>query len=306
MERLKVLHVSVVQHDEVRDLLALLGASDEFEVHQVAFDEFNSVKWRTLGGYCAVVFGISDGYCGHCGPLSSQAGAALKRFVADGGGVLWTHDTLSVFGDQVEICGFWPGGGEQQVPMTVASVRVLRPEHQAVQWPNPLPTGSSILPKSANTTGSYSHPPIGLEAASAEIIIDHNTESSGAHNYYLTVHSYRNGRAVLQEIGHAEMDRNEQWETSLFVNLLYWVCSVDRSTIDHSDASKHLHPQPIVPRAVLGPFERLVLSASLAIAVAALLLHFLDAEYILGAIANLAISVIAGFIVWWVTGRHNA
>jgi len=88
MGRPKILHVSEARNDEVRQILASVGEADNFEVRQVAFRDFSSVEWRSLSAYTAVVFGISDGYCGRSGPLSSQGAAALTRFVAEGGGVL--------------------------------------------------------------------------------------------------------------------------------------------------------------------------------------------------------------------------
>ncbi len=178
MVQLRILHVTEARNDEVRQILASLGEPDRFEVRQVMFGDFSSVEWRSLSGYTAVVFGISDGYCGRIGLLSSQATATLIRFVAEGGGVLWTHDTLAACPDLFEMSGFRPVEAKRKVPMDVGTVRILRPEHQAIQRPYPIAAASSVLTKGAHTTGSYSHPPVGLEATAAQILIDHNVDTS--------------------------------------------------------------------------------------------------------------------------------
>jgi hypothetical protein len=183
MVRPKILHVTEARNDEVRQILDTLGGVDRFDVRQVGFDEFSSVGWRALSSYAAVVFGISDGYCARSGTLSSQATAALIRFVSAGGGALLTHDTLPALPGLFEASGFPAGEGKHRVPMNVSTARILKAEHQAIQWPYPIAAVSPMLEKGAHTTGSYCHPSRGIEAATAEIVIDHNTDPSGRHNY---------------------------------------------------------------------------------------------------------------------------
>ncbi len=306
MVRPKILHVTETSNDEVRQILGSLGEADRFDVHQVAFHDFSSVGWRALNSCAAVVFGISDGYYVRSGKLSSQATAALIRFVGEGGGVLLTHDTLPALPDLFETSGFHAREGMRRVPLTVSAVRILKPQHQAMQWPYPVAAAPAIREKGAHTTGSYSHPPPGIEAAAADILIDHNTDPSGPHNYYLAVNSYGQGRVALLEIGHAEIERFAGWETRLFVDVLCWVCSVRPPGSDDEKEGKENGAVPSARRAVLGAVERLALSASLTVGTAALLLHFLDRKHILGAAANLVISVVAGFIVWWVTRTRES
>ena len=234
--------MSVTQKNEVRQILDSVGESDRFEVHQVSFDDFSSVDWRLLSNYKGVVFGVSDGYYGHFQGLSAPAVGALARFVTEGGGLLWTHDTLADLRDLAEISGFRNGSGSDRVPMTVDSVRILRTDHPVLRWPYQTGLQSRILQKGAHSTGTYSHPPVALEAASAQILIDHNIQPSGPHNYYLTVHTHGSGRVALFEVGHAETERLALFEAVAGQRLVLGVChGGSRSSCRSKEAASRLY-----------------------------------------------------------------
>lgn len=299
MERAKILQVSVAQGNELRRILAALGETDSFDVRQVGFSEFGTHEWRSLTGYTVVVFGISDGYCGHSGRLSEAASSALTKYVKDGGSVLWTHDTLQTQPDLFGISGFRPAQAAPEVSMWVDSVRILNHHHQVMESPYPIGDASSILKKGAHSTGSYSHPPMNLEAAAADILIDHNIEPAGPHNYFLTVASCGRGRIALLDVGHAEIENMATWEKRLLANVLHWLGPSSAQVRETRIGSA---PQG----AGLGSFERFALSASLTIATAALLLHFVDRRSIGNLAAGLITSVVGGFIIWWVMRPHDS
>lgn len=139
-----------------------------------------------------------------------------------------------------------------------------------------------------------------MQVQNAEIIIDHNSEPSGANNFYLTTHNFGKGRVVDLEIGHAEFERFGVFEKAIFINSLYWVCGFfSKSYGKDTELVRHMSIENRANRRI----ERLLLSISLTVGIAAFLLHFLNFKDILYVIMNFGISFSAGIFVWIITGK---
>ncbi|UCF07643.1 MAG: hypothetical protein JSW28_08355, partial [Thermoplasmata archaeon] len=97
IERLNVLHVSVWQHDEVQMIIDYTGADDTFEVTQVGLSDFNAGTPSDLSSFDAILFGLSNGFEGNSVPIGRTS--ELKDYVYNGGGIIWTHDSLELTWD---------------------------------------------------------------------------------------------------------------------------------------------------------------------------------------------------------------
>ncbi|UCH97425.1 MAG: DUF5057 domain-containing protein [Candidatus Aminicenantes bacterium] len=300
MEKHKILHVSVLEKGEVKSILDDMNERENFYLEEVSFSEFASLFWRSLKDYHVIVFGISDAYEYHISDLSQEAIAGIKKFVNDGGGIIWTHDTLAKFKELYEMSGFKASTPGKAIGMFSDGIRILNPGHDIIQGPYPTSKRSRIEKKTSHSSGSFSHTPVGMQVQNAEIIIDHNSESSGVNNFYLTSYNFGKGRVVALEIGHAEFERFGGFEKAIFINSLYWVCGFFLKS--YGKDTKLIRSMSTENRANRR-IERLLLSISLTVGIASLLLHFLDFKDILYVIVNFCISFSAGIFVWILTGK---
>jgi hypothetical protein len=91
---LEVLHVYTCNEDanEVRRTLDLTELAHLFSVTRVRQGDFNTGSPADLSAFDAIVLGMSDGWA-H-GDRLVERRDELKEYVAGGGGIVWTHDSL--------------------------------------------------------------------------------------------------------------------------------------------------------------------------------------------------------------------
>jgi len=212
-EKIKVLHVSVAMQNEVQQTIDAAGATDDFTVTQVSLGDFTAGAPANLAEYDVVVFGISDSYeeGASYGPISRTS--ELKEYVKNGGGIVFTHDSLEGNGypDLEEIAGVdnvgaaWSQGSE---------VKIVQ-EHEILHNLFEIGNVGDLKPVDAtHTTGG--------QITTASPIIRFSNAGEEPTNFYLTTHEYGLGRAVVNEIGHSYPKIAGTEESQIFCNSLYW------------------------------------------------------------------------------------
>jgi hypothetical protein len=88
---LRVLHIYSCWDNETEGIIKIAGATTLFDVNAVRLPDFKDGTPPNLFEFDVVTFGISDCYDGTCniGRL-----AELRTYVENGGGIVWTHDSL--------------------------------------------------------------------------------------------------------------------------------------------------------------------------------------------------------------------
>ncbi|MEM3382806.1 MAG: hypothetical protein QW698_02005 [Nitrososphaerales archaeon] len=233
----KVLHVSVFKQNEVQKIINNVGASSLFTITQVGLDEFNNGNPSELSVYDVIIFGIND-----WGEVAQNRGrqigrlSELEAYVKNGGGIVWTHDTLELW---------WDYGDLIEEPAGVNSVDISNTNQERV-WYNSVEivADHEILhyPYEIGNVGNvievpYTHTNGGRVKTATVIIKGHGAsyepKATDSNNFYLTVHEYGKGRVVIQEIGHSTI---KEYNPSIFnmpsiqecrilVNSLYWAAS---------------------------------------------------------------------------------
>lgn len=224
---IRVLHVSVKMADEVEHVLQIAGASALFTVEQISLADFNAGQPGDLDGFDVVVFGISDGYEGSVDPEIPFEPAELPRleaYVARGGGIVWTHDTLDCgadLGEPVEE----PAGVDHTNSREIggSSLRFVEQDHAILHAPfkiSPLTPGEFGV-RETHTAGGV--------VTSAIVIASFHDERRFSYNFYLTVNEYGAGRVVVNEMGRSFWEAETYhttwpniYEAQLFANCLYW------------------------------------------------------------------------------------
>jgi parallel beta-helix repeat protein len=237
---IKVLHVSTNLNNEIQRMIADTSVSDMFEVTQVSLTTFNLDTPASLSDYDVIVFGVNDcgefygSYSGIYGRLSE-----LYDYVNEGGGIVWTHDTLEYFneyGSNVED----PAGVDNThtvswIGQFIPYIRIKQ-DHPVLHTPFEIGSVGSLIPKTLHPSSpdGYPHTSWG-QVTSAQIIIEHDT-TSALNNFYLTVNEFGYGRVVVCENGHsmgytgAGLESTK--ENQIFVNALYWAAN---KTVRHMD-----------------------------------------------------------------------
>lgn len=234
IEKISVLHVSVFQQNEVERIVENVGASNLFQIEQVGLEEFNNGYPSQLSGYDVIIFGIND-----WGEVAGDRERRIQRldeleiYVQNGGGIVWTHDTLELwwdYGDAIEI----PAGinntdihNTNQKRVWYSSVEIIR-DHEILHYPFEIGTVGDILEV------QYTHTN-GGDATTATIIMQgHDAkkqkEATSKNNFYLTVNKHGFGRVVLVEIGHSTIREETpsifnippEQECKILVNSLVW------------------------------------------------------------------------------------
>jgi len=235
-----ILHVSVYNISEVQDIINRAGATELFNVTQINLKDFNDGNPSDLSAFDVIVFGVSDCYeADGNAPLLIKRTSDLRKYVREGGGIVWTHDSLEHGEDWgpdieepagVDECGAaWIGNKTQ-------NIKIVR-DHPVLHKPFEIGTVGKRIAKSHVLGGRsdyYNNPyahTTGGKVTTAKIIIQHDTTSS-TNNFYLTTHEYGNGRVIVCEIGHAVIDCDGKHyqipsvkESQIFANALYWVSS---------------------------------------------------------------------------------
>jgi len=240
-DTIKVLHVSAFYYNEAQEVVNIAGASQLFEVSQVRLWDFNQGNPNDLSAYDVIVFGISDQY--ESSPYYSPNTGIIERiselrtYVQQGGGIVWTHDSLEYVNDY-GVDAEEPAGVDNSGDTLWGPIHGFRPEqiriaseHIILHYPFEIGNINdtiNILP--THTTGG--------EITTSTVIMRFNVEPLEAvDNFYLTVNEYGNGRVAVIELGCEPMislwgDINNlpsSKESQIFVNSLFW-------------ASRKVHP----------------------------------------------------------------
>ncbi len=91
------------------------------EVTQVSLASFNAGSPTRLNDYDVIVFGVND--CYEPAEYGVERTEQLKKYVKNGGGIVWTHDSMELkfdLGPDVEIpAGVDDVGAEWAQPVTI-------------------------------------------------------------------------------------------------------------------------------------------------------------------------------------------
>jgi hypothetical protein len=222
-EKIKVLHVYVVMQNEVQQTIDAAGATDDFTVTQVSLGDFNAGAPANLAEYDVVVFGISDSYedAASYGPISRTS--ELKEYVKNGGGIVFTHDSLEVTNDYPELeeiagvgvdyAGTWIGYTE---------VKIVQ-DHEVLHNLFEIGNVGDLKPVDETHTS-------GGQITTASPIIRFSNAGEEPDNFYLTTHEYGSGRVVVDEIGHSYPKIAGTEESQIFCNSLYWAGNGNKVT----------------------------------------------------------------------------
>jgi hypothetical protein len=220
-----VLHVSAFSLNEVQQVIDIAGASGLFEITQVALSEFNAGAPANLSKYDVIVFGISNRYESGTGrPGTIERISELKTYVEEGGGLVWTHDSLehgNDYGPDAED----PAGVDYGLPGTAVDIPLVKicAEHEVLHCPYEIGSVNSTVPVLYTHTW-YGH------VTNATIVLMSDSAPADQYNYYLTLNAYGEGRVALIEISDSIIDYDgnvlawpSQKESMIFANTLYWV-----------------------------------------------------------------------------------
>jgi PKD repeat protein len=236
IEELNVLHVSVWQHNEIQMIIDYTGSNDKFEVTQVSLSDFNAGTPSDFSSFDAIIFGLSNGFEANDVPIGRTS--ELEDYVFDGGGIIWTHDSLELtwdYGSDLE----GPAGVDfdlnytHYIGLNVPDVEIIV-DHEILHNLFEIGNVGDLIPKTPYpppwfhyTHTSYSN------VTTADIIIEHDTTSESK-NFYLTTEEYGLGRVVVDIIGHTVVSEGGAFlglpslkECQILVNAIYWVTKGD-------------------------------------------------------------------------------
>lgn len=232
----KLLHVSMIMENEVNAFIESVGAGSEFAVTQVHLAEFNAGNPAQLNDFDAIVFGVNDAY--EPDEYGVERTAELKAYVANGGGIVWAHDTMELkfdLGREVETAAGVNDIGADWV--SSAQAEALK-NHTMLHFPfqvaNP---GDVVTIQDTHTTGGV--------VTTADLILNMFGQAAAPNNFYLTAHEWQGGRVAVNQFGHSASIYNlpSEQETQLFVNSLCWVAG----GCGMADASIGIMPSSINP-----------------------------------------------------------
>jgi len=235
----KVLHVSVFKQNELQKIIDSVGASELFTITQVSVEEFNRGNPSDLSAYDAIVFGIND-WGEVAGNRSRKYGrlAELQNYVSNGGGIVWTHDTLEQwwdYGSQIEE----PAGvdnydisDKNRERVWYSSIKIVE-DHPILHNPYEIGNVGDII------SVQYTHTNGGRVKTAKAIIKSYNgkydPQATDANDFYLTVNEYGKGRVAIIEIGHSTIREDKpsvinipfEKESKVLINTLCWVSSAE-------------------------------------------------------------------------------
>jgi hypothetical protein len=229
---IKVLHVSTFCYNEVQEIINIAGASSLFEVTQVGLLSFNNGNPSDLSAYDVIVFGLSNRFEeGEYTPYAGVIGriSELKNYVNQGGGVVWTHDTLSHGIHDYGVDAEEPAGVDYTLPGTAVGSAVAKivNEHYVLHHPFEIGTvGDTVSILETHTWYTI--------VTTATIVMMFDGVPAGPDNFYLTVHEYGNGRVAVIQLGCLTLIEYNgilgSWpsiaESKVFVNTLYWASGI--------------------------------------------------------------------------------
>ena len=228
----KLLHVSVVEQNEVKAFINSVGAKDLFEVTQVSLVSFNAGVPARLGDYDVIVFGVNDAY--EPGEYGVERTEELKKYVKKGGGIVWTHDSMELkfdLGPDVEIPAGVDDVGTDWV--SGAQVQVVK-DHEMLHYPFHVANPGDIFDvQDTHSTGGI--------VTTADLILSFYGSPAAANNFYLTAKEWKKGRVVVNQFGHSAWVDNlpSAREAHLFVNSLYWAAGSEQDCREHHDDDRN-------------------------------------------------------------------
>jgi hypothetical protein len=231
------LHVSAFKQNELQKIIESVKASVFFTITQVSVEEFNQGNPSDLSVYDAIVFGIND-WGEVAGNRSRKYNRLneLEAYVNNGGGIVWTHDTLEQwwdYGTQIED----PAGvdnydisDKNKERVWYSSVKIAN-DHEILHSPFEIgDVGDTIDIQYTHTNG-------GRVKTAKAIIKSYNgkyeSQATDANDFYLTINEYGKGRVAVIEIGHSTIREDKptainipsEKESKILVNTLYWASS---------------------------------------------------------------------------------
>jgi len=221
---IRILHVTIVSGAEVSRVITIAGAKDLVSVDSVSLHDLCGGAFSSLMDYDVVVFGINDGYEDH-DSLGAGLVAMLDHYVINGGGIVWTHDSLE-----------W---GEDHGPEIEAAAGVdYEQDHRRSGgdevefpgWTHPILRQPYNVRRMDKVQGTHT---TGGRVTTATVIARFVGDRPSSYNFYLTVNEYGAGRVVVTQIGHSFWGYwdgrqtpttiwPERLEAQLFVNCLFW------------------------------------------------------------------------------------
>ncbi|UCE38197.1 MAG: PKD domain-containing protein [Thermoplasmata archaeon] len=239
---INVLHVSVGQHDELQMMIDYTGSTDNFSVTQVGLFGFNTGTPNDLSSYDAIVFGLNNGFEMNSVPIARTK--ELEEYVFNGGGIVWTHDSLEYtwdYGPNIEV----PAGVDcdlnstSVVGLDIPNAEIIM-DHEILHNLFEIGNVGDLIPKTpypppwfhyTHTDQSY--------VTTADIVIEHDTlPLPGLINFYLTTEEYGQGRVALDVIGHTVASEDGTFlglpslkECQILVNAVYWVAKGEKKPI---------------------------------------------------------------------------
>ena len=237
-EPIKVLHVSVFMKNEVKMIVNKVNCSNLFSITQINIDEFNKGTPSDLSQFDVIVFGLNDfgEVAGDWNRKISRLNE-LEHFVKNGGGIVWTHDTIEQYWDYGEPIEKPAGINNVDIKnnnnerVWYDSVIIVK-EHEILHTLFDIGEINDIIPVQITHTN-------GGRITSAIVIMKgyHLIENwcdpgaTEANNFYLAVNSYGKGRVAVIELGHSLIKYPEdltlklpsEVECKTFVNTIIWV-----------------------------------------------------------------------------------
>lgn len=234
LSAVSVLHVYVCEgYHEVKEVLRIAGASALFDVTEVSLAAFNGGQPSDLSQHDVVAFGLSDCYDRgtYIGRISE-----LRTYVENGGGVVWTHDTLEwpqYYGPDAELPAGMVYTGPTTLRLMYEAQVVL--DHEVLHVPFEIGNVGDLIPiQETHENGGV--------VTTADLILKFS-KMSGAKNHYLTTHEWMSGRVVVDEIGHKIFDCGKNFlgwpsvtESRIFANALCWAGKCDLTQEPLADA----------------------------------------------------------------------
>jgi hypothetical protein len=202
---ISVLHVSAFSLGEAQQVINIANASSYFDVTQVGLYAFNDGVPNDLSEYDAIVFGISNRYeQGSYNPYQGAIGriSELRSYVENGGGVVWTHDSLELDPDDCPDAEI-PAGVDLNStywPPLQSTVNITI-DHGILHYPFEIGTvNDTIQVQTTHTTGG--------NVVNATVVIRFVQLPSESYNFYLTAHEYYAGRVAVTELGDTMIEYN--------------------------------------------------------------------------------------------------
>ncbi|WP_052723857.1 DUF5057 domain-containing protein [Paenibacillus wulumuqiensis] len=210
----------------------LAGTDYQLDITVKTFEEFNSTVYRNLNGtYDMIVLGFRDQY-NQFAPLNDASAAAIRKFIASGQGVMFTHDTVfdkNNAASQIWLKYFQTDSGQIAPKTNIGLNAPNKSRTTAVvnkglltEYPfdlsQPPSNSNGYIGQINQTHDQY----FTLDLEDPEVVSWYNITGSNrdvqdSWNHYYT---YSKGNVTYSGTGHTNTGFPE-WEQKLFVNTMY-------------------------------------------------------------------------------------